>query len=128
MTSLIALALVWLLFGQIAEPRWQGQAQPRAAQVENGAAKLAAKDGEALKAPVSPPEIMSPLPFREGEVLTYDATVTKSIFSGRVGELKLSVLQTPEHKKRNLLELRAEAVSKGFFPGLLGIKIKDSFV
>lgn len=61
-------------------------------------------------------------------MLTYDATVSKAIFSGRVGELKLSVLQTAEHKKRNLLELRAEAISKGFFPGLLGIRIKDNFV
>jgi hypothetical protein len=73
------------------------------------------------------PKISKPLPFKAGETLTYEASFSKFIFSGTIGTLSMTVLQTPEQKQKNLLELRAEAISKGFFPGLLGLKVRDSF-
>jgi hypothetical protein len=75
-----------------------------------------------------PPRIPKPLPFKPGETLTYQASFSKFIFSGTIGDLTLSVSQTPELREKNLLELRADAVSKGFFPSLLGLKVKDTFL
>src|SRR5262245_54308396 len=66
------------------------------------------------------------LPFKAGEVLTYDVTFSKLIFSGSIGELKLSVSR-PAEANSPTLEFKAEAISKGFFPSLFGIKVRDGY-
>src|SRR5262249_747880 len=67
------------------------------------------------------------LPFKVGEVLTYEASFSKFIFSGTIGELTLAVLAPADPSRSKMLELRADAVSKGFFPALVGLKVKDRF-
>src|SRR5262249_15662744 len=67
------------------------------------------------------------LPFKAGEVLTYEASFSKFIFSGTVGELTLAVLAPADPARSKMLELRADAVSKGFFPALVGLRVKDRF-
>jgi hypothetical protein len=78
------------------------------------------------------PKISHPLPFKIGEILVYDVSFSKFIFSGTIGELKLWVSKATQDQKAkveqsDLIELRAEAVSKGFFPKLFGLKVRDSF-
>ena len=80
----------------------------------------------------SVPKISHPLPFKFGETLFYEVSFSKFIFSGTIGELKLWVSKTgpgPEAggEKPEMIELRAEAVSKGFFPKLFGLKVRDRF-
>jgi hypothetical protein len=74
------------------------------------------------------PKLVDPLPFRIGETLVYDVSFSRLIFSGVIGELKLSVSRPDAPSTPELLEFRADAVSKGFFPALFGIKVKDRFV
>lgn len=73
------------------------------------------------------PIISQPLPFKIGETLTYDVTFSKLIFSGTIGELKLSVSKSTDSSRPEMLEFKAEGVSKGFFPGLFGVRIKDRY-
>ena len=73
------------------------------------------------------PKISPPLPFAEGETLTYEINFSKFILSGEAGELKLKVAKVSHPGKPGLIELQAEAVSKGFFPKIFGIKVKDVF-
>jgi len=80
------------------------------------------------KIALTPPNVSQPLPFKIGETLTYEVTFSKLIFSGTIGELKLSVSKPTDSSRTELLELKAEGVSKGFFPGLFGVKIKDRYV
>ena len=75
----------------------------------------------------APPKIVQPLPFKSGETLVYEVNFSKLIFSGTIGELKLSVSDRTNVPKPQALELKAEAVSKGFFPSLFGIKVKDRY-
>lgn len=75
-----------------------------------------------------PPKIEQPLPFKIGETLTYEVNFSKLIFSGTIGELKLSVSKPAEPSNQQMLQLTAEAVSKGFFPSLFGVKVKDRFM
>jgi len=77
--------------------------------------------------PLTPPKIQS-LPFKIGETLTYDVSFSRLIFSGTIGELKLSVSNPSEPMKTPMLELKAEAVSKGFFPALFGVKVRDRYI
>src|SRR5262245_3338398 len=79
------------------------------------------------KVAFTPPKLTQSLPFKIGETLAYDVSFSRLVFSGTIGELKLSVARpldsaTPE------IEFKADAVSKGFFPALFGIKIKDSYI
>lgn len=76
----------------------------------------------------TPPKLADPLPFKIGETLTYDVSFSKFIFSGAIGELKLSVSKPANSTQPEMIELKAEAVSKGFFPSLFGIKVKDRYV
>ena len=76
----------------------------------------------------TPPSVSQPLPFQIGETLIYEVNFSKLIFSGSIGELKLSVSQPIDSSRPEMLELKAEGVSKGFFPGLFGVKIKDRYV
>jgi hypothetical protein len=80
--------------------------------------------------PIAPPSVHSrivhPLPFKPGEILVYEVSFSKLIFSGIVGDLKLAVSK-PAGPASNLLEFKAEAVSRGFFPTLLGLKVKDTY-
>jgi hypothetical protein len=75
----------------------------------------------------TPPKIAQPLPFKSGETLVYEVNFSKLIFSGTIGELKLSVSDKTDLQNPETLELKAEAVSKGFFPSLFGIKVKDRY-
>ena len=80
------------------------------------------------KASLAKPKLVDPLPFKVGETLVYDVSFSKLIFSGVIGELKLTVSKPDAPTTPELLELKADAVSKGFFPSLFGIKVKDKFV
>ena len=78
----------------------------------------------------APPSVYSrvvrPFPFQPGETLVYEVSFSKLIFSGIVGDIKLSVSK-PADPRSSLLEFRAEAVSRGFLPALLGLKVKDTY-
>jgi uncharacterized protein DUF3108 len=79
----------------------------------------------------TPPNVSQPLPFNIGETLIYEVNFSKLIFSGSIGELKLSVSKPTDSSSSSgpeMLELKAEAVSKGFFPALFGVKVKDRYV
>lgn len=76
------------------------------------------------------PKIIQPLPFKAGESLIYEVRFSKLIFSGTIGEITLNVVDPAEFAKQEgneLIELKAEAVSKGFFPALFGKKIRDRY-
>jgi hypothetical protein len=80
----------------------------------------------------SVPKVSHPLPFKIGETLVYEVSFSKFIFSGVIGELKLWVSEPGKQPKEGdekpeMIELRAEAVSKGFFPKLFGLKVRDRF-
>src|SRR5215510_9407709 len=72
------------------------------------------------------PKVTQPLPFKIGETLTYEVSFSKLIFSGTIGELKLSVSK-PDSNKPDQIALKAEATSKGFFPTLFGKKVRDRY-
>ena len=80
-----------------------------------------ASDGAATD---STPKIAHPLPFKVGETLSYEVSFSKYIFGGDVADLKLSVSRAAQP---SLLELKADLVSKGFFPKLFGVKVKNRF-
>ncbi len=73
------------------------------------------------------PKINKPLPFKAGESLFYEIGFSKLIFSGTIGELRLSVSKAQNADKLDLLEIKANVISKGFFPKLFGMKVKDRF-
>lgn len=79
------------------------------------------------KAAFLPPKLAEPLPFRFGETLAYNVRFSKLIFSGTIGELKLTVSKPLDPPSSGMIELRAEAVSKGLFPALFGVKVKDRY-
>lgn len=79
------------------------------------------------KVAVTPPKIAHPLPFKIGETLIYEITFSKLIFSGTIGELKLTVLKPSDSSKSDMIEFKAEAVSKGFFPALFGLKVRNRY-
>ncbi|HST23951.1 MAG TPA: DUF3108 domain-containing protein, partial [Blastocatellia bacterium] len=73
------------------------------------------------------PKINKPLPFKAGESLFYEIGFSKLIFSGTIGEVRMSVAKAQNADKLDLLEIKADIISKGFFPKLFGIKVKDRF-
>lgn len=73
------------------------------------------------------PKITQPLPFKAGETLLYDVGFSKVIFSGTIGELRMTVSKAASVGNTDLLEIKADVTSRGFFPKLFGIKIKDQF-
>src|SRR6185503_2140543 len=73
------------------------------------------------------PKINKPLPFKAGESLFYEVGFSKLIFSGAIGEVRMSVAKTQNADKLDLLEIKADVISKGFFPKLFGIKVQDRF-
>src|SRR5581483_8072396 len=73
------------------------------------------------------PKINQPLPFKAGEKLHYEVSFSKLIFGGTVGEVKLSVAGAESSAKTPLLAIKAELSSKGFFPKLFGIKVRDTY-
>ena len=75
-----------------------------------------------------PPAVTDPLPFKIGETLSYNVSFSRLIFSGSIGELKLTVSKVPDPGKPEMIELTAEAVSKGFFPALFGVKVKNRYI
>ena len=81
--------------------------------------------------PSKAPRVSQPLPFKSGEVLTYEVSFSKLIFSGTIGELKMWVANEDSKDKRSaeppMIQLHAEAVSKGFFSKLFGVKVVDRF-
>jgi uncharacterized protein DUF3108 len=74
------------------------------------------------------PRVSYPLPFKEGETLSYDISVSKFIFSGTIGQLTLSVSKAGDEPKSGSLEFKAEVVSKGFLSKLVGLSVKDRYV
>ena len=86
---------------------------------------------ETAAQPSKPGRVSQPLPFKAGEVLTYEVNFSKLIFSGTIGELKLWVATENTKDKGagapEMIELHAEAVSKGFFSKLFGVKVVDRF-
>lgn len=79
----------------------------------------------------TPPNVSQPLPFKIGETLTYEVNFSRLIFAGTIGELKLSVSKPTDSSGSSgpeMIELKAEAVSRGFFPALFGVKVKDRYV
>jgi hypothetical protein len=97
-------------------------AEKPAQEPEKTADKLTKED----KTKSVAPKISHPLPFKVGENLFYDVSFERLIFSGTIGDLKLSVSKS-EAAKPNVIALKADLVSKGFFPSLFGIKVKDQF-
>lgn len=87
---------------------------------------LAAAQAAPEKVAFVTPKIAQPLPFKIGETLLYEVTFSKLIFSGTIGELKLTVSK-PDSSRVELIELKAEAVSRGFFPALFGLKVRDRY-
>ncbi len=73
------------------------------------------------------PKINKPLPFKSGESLFYEVGFSKLIFSGAIGEVRMSVAKTQNADKLDLLEIKADVISKGFFPKLFGVKVNDRF-
>lgn len=71
--------------------------------------------------------VTSPLPFRPGETLTYDVSFSKFLFSGSIGRLTLNVSDSEAAAKKEMIEFKAEAVSKGFFTWVFGIDVRDQF-
>ena len=121
MSSRIILIFILCACQVLAAARSFAQAgveQPRVAAV-----KTAATD-DVLKAAF--PKILQPLPFKAGESLQYEVSFEKMIFSGTIGDLRLSVNKA-DTPKVDALALKAEIVSKGFFPTLFGIKVNDEF-
>ena len=88
---------------------------------------FAGAQGSPEKVAFTPPKIAQPLPFKIGETLSYEVSFSKLIFSGTIGELKLSVSKPVDSSNADVLELKAEAVSKGFFPALFGVKVRDRY-
>ncbi|MEN3330730.1 MAG: hypothetical protein V7641_95 [Blastocatellia bacterium] len=78
-------------------------------------------------APADLPKINQPLPFKAGEKLRYEVTFSKLIFGGAVGDVELSVANADHAAKDAKLALKAELTSKGFFPKLFGIKVRDTY-
>jgi hypothetical protein len=73
------------------------------------------------------PGISHPLPFKVGETLLYEINFSKFIFGGTIGDLRMSVAKATDAKNPRLIELKAEAVSRGFFSKLFGLKVNDRF-
>ncbi|MEK6304621.1 MAG: DUF3108 domain-containing protein [Acidobacteriota bacterium] len=80
----------------------------------------------ATAAPPGAAKVALPLPFQPGETLVYEVSFSKLIFSGVVGDIKISVLKQAGPESASI-EFKAEAVSRGFFPTLLGFKVKDTY-
>lgn len=72
------------------------------------------------------PKIAQPLPFKAGEKLRFEVSFSKLIFGGAVGDVQLTVANA-EHARDARLALKAEVASKGFFPKLFGIKVRDTY-
>ena len=87
---------------------------------------IAAAQSATEKVAFVTPKIAQPLPFKIGETLLYEVTFSRLILSGTIGELKLTVSQ-PDTSRADMIELKAEAVSKGFFPALFGLKVRDRY-
>jgi hypothetical protein len=88
---------------------------------------LATLQGASEKAAFIHPSVAEPLPFSIGETLYYNIGYSKLIVSGTIGELKLTVSKPLDPSHSQMIELKADAVSKGFYPSLFGVKVKDSY-
>jgi hypothetical protein len=116
------LLLVFSL-AQISAPLAQQQAAEKPVQgKENTSDKTPTEE----KVKVVLPKIPHPLPFKIGENLLYDVSFERLIFSGSIGDMIFSVSKA-ENNQADLMTLKVDLVSKGFFPSLFGIKVKDQF-
>jgi len=88
---------------------------------------VALASAQAQPATAELPKVNQPLPFKVGEKLHYEVNFSKLIFGGTVGEVKLSVAGAESSAKAPQLALKAELSSKGFFPKLFGIKVRDTY-
>ncbi|HXG93132.1 MAG TPA: DUF3108 domain-containing protein [Blastocatellia bacterium] len=69
------------------------------------------------------PKISHPLPFKVGETLSFEISFSKLIFSGDIADMKLTVSKAAN----DMLEIKADLQSKGFYPKLFGVKVKNQF-
>ena len=81
------------------------------------AAQVSSEKPSQTVAATAPSKVAQPLPFQPGEQLVYEVSFSKLIFSGIVGDIKLSVSRSPD-PALNMIDFKAEAVSRGFFPTL----------
>jgi hypothetical protein len=83
------------------------------------------KKGDGENGKPLPPKITHPLPFQVGEILFYEITFEKLIFSGKVGEMTLKA-EKAENTKLNAIQLKGEIVSKGFFTSLFNLNFEQN--
>ena len=116
--ALYNVTMLRMLLTALLSVHWPGFAAPQTPVETAGPASKAVR-------------VSQPLPFKNGEVLTYEVNFSKLIFSGTIGELKLWVATENAKDKGSsapeMIELHAEAVSKGFFSKLFGVKVVDRF-
>lgn len=120
---LILLPFSVLSLPQTSVPVVQEKAIEKPAQEK---AKVTDKTTQEEKAKPAIPKIPHSLPFKIGETLLYDVSFERLIFSGSIGDMKFSVSKA-ENNQPELMALTVDLVSKGFFPSLFGIKVKDQF-
>ncbi|MBX7219515.1 MAG: DUF3108 domain-containing protein [Blastocatellia bacterium] len=104
-------------------------AQERSASIATPAEK------PAVTSTAPPPALKHPFPFQKGETLTYDFKFTRFPFFGLLGQIELSVVEPEappenvsiEFKSKERQTFQAKAESRGFFPSLLGLKVRDIF-
>jgi len=112
---LISLFLILLLaFFAFAQTDKATEKTVEAAKTTDTAAKT-----DTVK--IAAPKIPKPLPFKAGESLLFDITFDKFIFSGKVGEMKLSAEKVPD--KSQMLALKGDIATKGFLPALFKINM-----
>src|ERR1700742_3994833 len=92
-----------------------------------GATLVNAQEQTDKPAPLAPPKINQPLPFKAGEKLFYEVGFTKLIFGGVIGDVILSVANAESATKNPQLALKADLKSKGFFPKFFGLKVHDTY-
>jgi hypothetical protein len=114
---------ILLLVFSLPQTAAQDSAGEKPVQVKEKASEGTTKEESAN--PLTP-KISQPLPFKVGENLSYDISFERLIFSGTIGDLKFSVSKAENHPPE-LITLKADLVSKGLFPSLFGIKVKDQF-
>ncbi|MBI3950769.1 MAG: DUF3108 domain-containing protein [Acidobacteria bacterium] len=70
---------------------------------------------------------IGPLPFAEGETLQYEARYSRLFISGKIGRVTFTFGRCTEVPLTGVFQVKAEAVSDGFWTKLLSIEVKDVF-
>jgi protein-S-isoprenylcysteine O-methyltransferase Ste14 len=83
------------------------------------------QDATANNATTGP--LARPLPFAEGESLTYEVKLSKLFISGTIGRLTFTFGSSEEKPLTNHYHLKVVAESDGFLTKLFGIKVHNVF-